>query len=434
MRSSLLLLLCLSPALAKAEPRRLGVEEVVAAAVREHPRLVSARARAAAAVAQQGSARGRLFAPIVVSDEYQHWNKPFAIAFAAPGAAMAGAEAPAPVTVRDRNTNTFTVAASQPLLGLLHRNQDLKSQARSAEALAAFVRVSEGDLRDAVEIEYLNLFEAKSMQDVAKASETELAQQVSSTEAKVHAGSQTTSDLLRVQVALANARQQEIAATTQMTVSRANLLAAMGLPPDRVDVEFADPASLLAAAERPATSQAAVERRPELEQARLRAEALDHAERARGFDMLPEVNVEAAYSRVDGQTFAPKDAAFVGVKVEWPVWEWGASNNARRAAAQEAAAARADLEAERRDAVTELTVRRAEFASATSAVELAQKTVASAEEAYRVTDALVRAGAGTTTDLLDSQSKLTEARVSLLRARYGRAIAHVRLERASGLR
>jgi outer membrane protein TolC len=150
--------------------------------------------------------------------------------------------------------------------------------------------------------------------------------------------------------------------------------------------------------------------------------------------MLPEVNVEAAYSRIDGQAFAPKDAAFVGVKVEWPVWEWGASNNARRAAAQEAAAARADLEAERRDAVTELTVRRAEFASATSAVDLAQKTVASAEEAYRVTDALVRAGAGTTTDLLDSQSKLTEARVSLLRARYGRAIAHVRLERASGLR
>ncbi len=417
------LLVLASAATAGAEPQRLSVEDVVRAALREHPRLVSARAHAAAASAQADSARGRLLTPVVVSDEYQHWNKPFQVGFG-----------DNTFTARERDTNTFTVAASQPLLGLLHRGQELKAQSRSASAAEANVRANEGALRDSIEIEYLHLFEAKSLEQVARASEAELAQQVSATEAKLRAGSLTQSDLLRVQVALANARQQEISASTQVTVARANLLAAMGLPPDSRGVEFTEPISLLSAAERAPSGVTAVDKRPEIESARLHAESLDHAERARAFALLPEVNLEAAYSHVTGQVFAPKDAAFVGVKVEWPVWEWGASNGARRAAAQEAAAAQADLAAERRDAATELTVRRAELAAANSAIELAQRTVASAEEAYRVTDALVKAGAGTTTDLLDAQSKLTEARVSLLRARYGRAVAHVRLERASGLR
>lgn len=409
--------------LAQAESQRLSVEDVVRVALREHPRLVAARARASAAAAQEDGARGRLLTPIIVSDEYQHWNKPFVVEFG-----------PSSFTARKQDTNTFTVAASQPLLGLLQRSADLKAQARSADAAAAGVRVNEGALRDEIEVEYLHLFEAKSLAEVARASEAELGQQVSETEAKLRAGTQTQSDLLRVQVALANARQQEISANTQVTIARANLLSAMGIAPDDTSVEFTEPATLLAAAERPSASAAAVDKRAEIESARLSAEAADHEKRARAFAMLPEVNLEAAYSHVTGQVFAPKDAAFVGVKVDWAVWEWGASNAARRAAAHQAAAARANLEAERRDATTELTVRRAELASAASAIELAERTVASAQEAYRVTDALVKAGAGTTTDLLDAQSKLTEARVSLLRARYGRAVAHVRLERASGAR
>ena len=53
-------------------------------------------------------------------------------------------------------------------------------------------------------------------------------------------------------------------------------------------------------------------------------------------------------------------------------------------------------------------------------------------EAYRVTEAIVRVGSGTTTDLLDAQSSLTLARLTLARNEYERAIAYVQLERATG--
>ena len=57
-----------------------------------------------------------------------------------------------------------------------------------------------------------------------------------------------------------------------------------------------------------------------------------------------------------------------------------------------------------------------------------------AEEAYRVTAALVHAGSGTTTDLLNAESALTQARLSLERARYAQAASRIRLERAAGMR
>jgi outer membrane protein TolC len=70
--------------------------------------------------------------------------------------------------------------------------------------------------------------------------------------------------------------------------------------------------------------------------------------------------------------------------------------------------------------------------AATNAVEVAQAAIQSAEEAYRVTDALVKAGSATTTDLLDAQSALTTSRLNLVRARYDLAIARVSLNRAVG--
>ena len=68
-----------------------------------------------------------------------------------------------------------------------------------------------------------------------------------------------------------------------------------------------------------------------------------------------------------------------------------------------------------------------------TAVELLQTAIKSAEEAYRVTNAQVKAGVATSTsDLLDAESALTSARLSLVRAKYERAIAAVALRRATG--
>jgi outer membrane protein len=98
--------------------------------------------------------------------------------------------------------------------------------------------------------------------------------------------------------------------------------------------------------------------------------------------------------------------------------------------AQLADAAAVDLENQRRVVGVEVQDAIAQSQAAAVSVGVAEKTIASAQEAYRVEQALVNAGSATTTDLLDAQAALTTARLNLARARYELAIQRVALARA----
>src|SRR5262249_13040181 len=130
------------------------------------------------------------------------------------------------------------------------------------------------------------------------------------------------------------------------------------------------------------------------------------------------------------------NSGYVGVTAKWAIWEWGASNSARRAAKAQAEAAASEVEQVRREGVTEVATKRAELDAVANAVDGERAASGSAEEAYRVTQASVRAGVSTTTDLLDAQRELTQAKSNHARDVYEQAIARVSLERAvgSGLR
>ena len=417
-----LALSALGPSAFAAE--RLTIEDVSKLVVATGPELAAARERAQAAAEQSKSSFGKLLPSVRVSDEYQHWDSPFA---------FTTSPAAPPLTVRERDTNTFTASAQQPLVGLFARHQEYKARKVGAEAAAQGIRAGESDARESVELEFLRYFEAKTRGDIARASAQELDVQVQETEARVKAGTLTKADLLRVSVAASTARQQGIVAEANATVSKATLLVAIGRSPDDPSVEFVAPTALLAQGDMRAPDPAAVEaKRAEIQQAKLKAASAEHEASARQLGLLPEVNLQGAYIRTDGSLFSPPNAAFVGVKADWAIWEWGSKVAAKNAAAAEARAAALEVDSTRRRVKAEVTGRKAELTAAASAVALAQETIVSAEEAYRVTTALVRAGSGTTTDLLAAESALTQARLSLEQARYAQAASRIRLERAAG--
>ncbi len=120
------------------------------------------------------------------------------------------------------------------------------------------------------------------------------------------------------------------------------------------------------------------------------------------------------------------------MKATWPVWEWGATFFNHRAAAKMAEAAELDYDDQRKLIEKDVATNLATTTEVTRALDEAEKIIASAEESYRVTDALLKAGSATTTDLLDSQSALTTARLTLAQRRYEQAIARVTLSRVIG--
>jgi outer membrane protein TolC len=412
---------------AAGESRAITADEAVAMAMAQNAALQAARARLEAGQAAASSTARRLAPAIHLGDEFQHYNSTFD--------ASLGPSAP-PFRVRKQDTNMFTVAADQPLLGLLRLSADYSGQQESAEAGAAQVESAELSLRQAVETLYLRVFEARALEGTALASERELNDRLDVARAQLATGVLTEADVLRVQVAAANARQQAIQAHSQELVSRAGLLALMGLPADDAGVTFVEPKSLLESGQkRPEPSAAqdqALSGRPEILQTRLSLQAGEHQRRARLYALLPEIDLEGAYLRSYGQVIVPTNSEFIGINAKWAIWEWGASYAAYRASQAQARAAAFDLENQKQQIRAEVTSGMAQLDAAASAISVAEQTIASAEEAYRVTQAQLQAGTATTTDLLEAQSALTQARLNYLRAQYELAISRVNLRRALG--
>ena len=414
-----------------ARAQTLTVEDAVRRALELSPSLRALKERREAAGDQARAVRGQLLPGLAAQEQFQHYGGPFSVALSIPGFPVTPS-----LPERDQNTNTFVVAARQPVLGLLRLSQDYAAAGRAEEAVDAQVAAAERALVEQVQTNYLRLFEARAARSVAQTSQRQLEEQLVVANARVKAGVLTSADVLRVDVARANMQQQELQARVQESAAKTLLSALLDLPAD-AQVDFAEPVALEEAGARAAPSLAqasreAQERRPELTQATRQAESSEAQARSRLFSLLPEVDAEAAYVRVDGQALAERESAYIGLRASWPFWLWGAHWYAHRAAAHQAESARLSVDDARRQVRVEVSGRVDQLEAATAAIDVAKKALESAEEAFRVTTELVKAGSGTTTDLLDAQSALTQAKLNLVRSRYQQALARVQLDRATG--
>jgi outer membrane protein len=408
---------------------RLTVEEAVQEAFRVNDQLRAARARAEAAEDNSRSARGQLLPALSANEQWQHYNAPFEINITGqPGQSF---------VARNINTNTLSVAANQPVLGLVRLGFGLASANRSADASRSDAQAVAASIGEQVRTTYLRLFEALAQEGIAKASVEQLNKQAEDAEARFRAGTITNADRLRFQTAAANAEQQAIQARTDALIARQALLTYLARNPEDTSIEFVEPENLerLGAEPIPQPVAALIDRslaqRPEVLRAQAQADAARDNGKAFLAALLPEVNVQAAYQWTRGQVFFPENTAYIGILVSWPFWTWGSQFYAAQSADRQADAALALSEDARRQAAYDVSSRYVQLQAQFVTVRVAETAIKSAEEAYRVTDAQVRAGIGTATDLLDAQSALATARLNLARAQYERAVARVALDRAT---
>lgn len=442
--TALCLTLAAAPALA-AEPagqaQKLTLEEAVKEALARNPRLRGARALSHARTDQARSMRGHLLPLVDVSGLYSDLNSPEKLNIAGllgpilPHGGGGGAP-PAPFPLQGVTAGIGMVTVAQPLVGLLHLGQDFAAATDHADASDEIVRAAEADLREQVESGFLSLFEARALQGIAKASLDQLADQLTLTEAKFRDGVLTRADVLRIKVAVANADQQRIQAQVQERIARASLLTLLAYPPDSQEIDFAEPTDLerrTVPAESTQAQAFALSHRPEIHSAALEQSAAHHSWLSSEFKLLPEVNASAMYLRLQGvPPGIPQDFYVLGVNLDWPIWQWGASYYQSRAASEQDDAARFQVESLREQVSLEVDQRIAEEGAAANAVTVARDAISQAEEAYRVTDSMVKAGAATTTDLLDAQAALAQARLNLVRASYQDLRARSALTRAMG--
>lgn len=294
----------------------------------------------------------------------------------------------------------------------------------------AHSKATRQDVALAVEQAFYGLLAARENHDVAVESLARSKDHVQLAEDRKEVGAVPLADVLRAQVDSANAKLALVQAEGLVRTTRAHLATVMGLPSETVIEISPGKASMEANApiDMKAALDNAVARRPDVQQARQRVAGARLEVAAARSAFLPRVGAAAAYGREDTRFFPHDNTWQVGVDLSFPIFTGFSRTHQLEKARAELARAEAT-----RDRLT-LAVREQgwdAFSKVTEAYEAVQTTealVTSAKESQRYARERYKVGAGTITDLLDSETALAHAEASRVNAEWEYHSARAKLQ------
>ncbi len=337
------------------------------------------------------------------------------------------------------------------LNALLTINQTLYAGGRRdalVEAAESQLQVSELELRNALQqlrLEvidaYYNLQEADQQVVIQEAAVREASRSLQDAEALLGASLATRLDVLNAQIQLENANLRLAQARGTQAIAPRALARLLNLPPD-TSIRTSEEAEQAGQWELSLEESIirALQNRPELEQQRLQRRVSQAQGRATLSNLLPQVSVSGNLNLVQLYTDDPRPASRVeglgaGYSLQLDaLWNFSDGGRTRARVEQQLAAANssalqvADLASQIRleveQAFVDLDVNERNIATASLTLEQTQ-------EALRIARLRFQAGLGTQLDVLNAESRLTEANSSLVQAILGYNRALARIQRAT---
>ncbi len=248
------------------------------------------------------------------------------------------------------------------------------------------------------------------------------------------AGMSTDADVLSIRVHLAAVQELGIRREADLSVARAALNDAIGLPLDTSHTLTTSLSALrLPEVKTSAYEDQAVGERSELRQIKLGIALARNQTAAAQSALLPEVSAHAAFE-ADRQRFYDRGGAnwLLSIGLRWNLFDGHA--NRSRIAESTLIAHKAELDQDRAKSAIRLQVRRAyaDLLAADQRIVVAKASITQAEESLRITQDRYQAGLGNITDLLRTENALLETRTRHLAAIHDQRVAAAMLELAAG--
>ncbi|HYW79691.1 MAG TPA: TolC family protein [Thermoguttaceae bacterium] len=278
---------------------------------------------------------------------------------------------------------------------------------------------------------YILVLRAVRLCEVASHKVTSLAAHALDVEAMSDKGLVAKTDLLSARVALANARQQFLAARNSLDVARASYNRALGRPLT-APVNLAEPELSQATDEIEQLTGQAIRCRPEI--AKLSAQACQLREQAASLQATraPQIGLVGGVIYQQDKYIDPNAISGVAVMAEWNIIDSGRVCHQSAALRQKAEAlirARKDLESQ---VSLEVRQRWLEFHTALQQIEVAHQAAAEADENIQFARQRYQQQVGTNTEVLEAETLRVEAYTNLYNSSYEAVLAQLRLRRASG--
>lgn len=405
----------------------LTLEEAVKIALAQNPLARVAREGVTGAKEAVGEARAPYYPDLGLAASYNRWQRH---AFLPNGVVRPGI----PSTIGPTNDWFTGVTTHYTLFDFGKRRAELRAaQARQGEAQEDANRVRQ-DIALSVHQAYFGLVASLETEAVARKALARAEDHLRVARARKEAGAVPQADVVRAQVEVADAQLALERAEGLVRVAKGNLNTAMGLPVempvevDRSPREIIPPARI----DLPEALDRAASARPELRAAQQRIEAsrrdVDLARSAYG----PKLKGDASWGWRDTSYFPHDKDWLVGVSVDLPVFT-GFSRKHRLARAK------SELSREEADAQRLMQTVRQEVWSAHSKLrETYEATLSTevqlrdAQESLRLASERYQAGAGTITDLMDSEAALARAEAVRVAALWDYQVARSVFQRTVG--
>jgi outer membrane protein len=418
------------------EIRPLTLEEAVVLGKANNKVLLASAAKVDAAVARAGEARAALLPAVRMQAGYTHLSEvdPFQVLLPI---------SPTPIQISPiiLDGYSFRVGVQQPLFAGFRLRSNARAAELLAEASASDRKNDQADLVLTITGAYWTLYQTGQTKMLMDENVTRLESYRKDTENLLKSGLATNNDRLRIEVQLANARLQQIDAVNDVQVATVQLNNLIGLPLETrlrtasqpgADGEPASPAAA-------PSGQQSVLSRPDLQAMQTRVEASREYVTAAQSGWWPQVAFAGSYYYArPNPRYQPALDEFrgtwdVGVSLQWDIWTW---MTPARQTEQASAQLRQNefVFAQMRDnAEVELTRAHLAVDRARKRITVAETGVQQSEENVRTLRDKYRNGLATSTEILDADLAMLQAKTNLMASRVELEVASARLTRALGI-
>ena len=278
---------------------------------------------------------------------------------------------------------------------------------------------------------YYSVLQAQAFVTVQEESVKSLEESLRVATARFNAGSAVKTDVLNLDVKLAQAQEDLILARNGVQLAVASLNTAIGedmVSPEGLPVPY--PQDL---EEKPIhLDYTSVENRPELKAARKMSEILEQSYKKASHEYYPTVSAFGSYDVDSGDASDFENSYLVGVTAKWEFFDGYQRSSKVRSARAEWLAARKEEQKVHNQLRLDLHQAFLKATEAWQRLQVTQKSVESAEEALRITGEQYKGGAADITVLLTAQVGLTAQKTRSVAAYYDYLTALSNLERARG--
>ena len=240
-------------------------------------------------------------------------------------------------------------------------------------------------------------------------------------------------DHLVVQTRLAKAQYEELELKSQLATQKEKLNSLVGREVGYQFEVIDAPAFISVETDLPIARKAALENRPELQQAKLTVDQANLARRIKKSEYIPDVSAGFAY--LTPRNFSsglPREYANVGVAVKWEVFDWKRKKHEMAAIDNTIEQAKNDLKETEDRVLVEVGDKLRSLQLTGEALKVAKLAEESAKENLRVTTGQYKFQAAMLSDALKSQASLAEATNDYQRALLNFWTAKAEYEKALG--